>query len=122
MVAFAAFAWLFVVTALVLRRQYGLLRRRAVGATLVAVGVSLAILAGVVAVIGPERALTIWNDQLALLPWGLSRILGITVYLGIPPETAAVATAFGLALTATGALVCLGRGSTVDGEAQTASG
>ncbi|MFC7485106.1 hypothetical protein ACFQX7_40615 [Luedemannella flava] len=36
-----------------------------------------------VATIGLERALTVWNDQLALLPWGLSRILGITVHLGI---------------------------------------
>jgi hypothetical protein len=121
-VAFAAFAWLFVATALVLRRRYGLLRRRAVGATLVAVGVSLALLAGMVAVIGLERALTIWNDQLALLPWGLSRILGITVYLGIPTETAAVASGFGAALMAIGALACLGWRSTVDGGAQTTSG
>ena len=36
------------------------------------------------AAVGLEDALTVWNDQLALLPWGLSRILGITVYLGIP--------------------------------------
>ncbi len=36
------------------------------------------------AVVGLEDALTVWNDQLALLPWGLSRILGITTYLGIP--------------------------------------
>ena len=39
---------------------------------------------GLLGAIGLEDALTTWNDQLALLPWGLSRILGITVYLGIP--------------------------------------
>ena len=31
-----------------------------------------------------------WNDQLALLPWGMSRILGITVYLGHPDGAAVV--------------------------------
>ena len=41
----------------------------------------------VVAAIGLEAALTAWNDQMALLPWGLSRILGITVYLDIPADT-----------------------------------
>ncbi len=45
--------------------------------TLLAVG-------GLLASVGLEDALTVWNDQLALLPWGLSRILGITTYLGIP--------------------------------------
>ena len=45
------------------------------------------LIAVLVAAIGLEQALTVWNDQLALLPWGLSRILGITVYLGIPAET-----------------------------------
>jgi len=42
------------------------------------------VLAAAVGTIGLQRALTTWNDQMALLPWGLSRILGITVYLGIP--------------------------------------
>ncbi|GAB2570241.1 hypothetical protein Aab01nite_06360 [Paractinoplanes abujensis] len=36
--------------------------------------------------LGLERALTVWNDQLALLPWGPHRILGIVTYLGIPPS------------------------------------
>jgi hypothetical protein len=60
-------------------------------------------LAGLVAVIGLERALTIWNDQMALLPWGLSRILGITVYLGIPAYLPAVALVFGGVLAVAGA-------------------
>ena len=30
-----------------------------------------------------------WNDEMGLLPWGLARILGITVYLDIPADTAA---------------------------------
>jgi hypothetical protein len=77
------------------RNGYARTRRLAAGRVLVAAGL--------------ERALTSWNDQLALLPWGLSRILGITVYLEIPaslPIVAAVAggglVLLGFALLATG--------------------
>jgi hypothetical protein len=106
-IAFAAFGWLFVVTTLVLRQRYGFLRRRAASAALVGAGTALAVLAGLVAVIGLERALTIWNDQLALLPWGLSRILGITVYLGIPNDVPLYALAVGLGLVLLGALLAI---------------
>jgi hypothetical protein len=108
-VAFAAFGWLFVATAQVLRERYGLPRRRAVGMTLAAFGVSLAACAGLVAAIGLERALTIWNDQMALLPWGLSRILGITVYLGIPPSLPQIVAAAGVFVAAAGGLLSIGR-------------
>ena len=57
-----------------------------------------------------EKALTIWNDQMALLPWGLARILGITVFLDLPPALPKVATASGAALLAAGvALAARGR-------------
>ncbi|KQT02482.1 hypothetical protein [Cellulomonas sp. Leaf395] len=109
-VAFAAFCWLFVVVALVLRRAYGLGTVRSLGATLVAGGLALAVVAGVVAAVGLERALTVWNDQMALLPWGLSRILGITVHLGIPPSSATVLAVVGLVVAAVGTgLTLLGR-------------
>ena len=55
---------------------------------LAAVGAGLAIPATVVAAIGLETALSAWNDEMGLLPWGLARILGITVYLEIPADTA----------------------------------
>jgi hypothetical protein len=106
-IAFAAFGWLFVVTAVVLRQPYGLLRRRAAAAALVGAGTALALLAGLVVIIGLARALTIWNDQMALLPWGLSRILGITVYLGIPTDVPNYALAAGLALVLLGGLLAL---------------
>ncbi|MGB0101013.1 MAG: hypothetical protein WBP61_12110 [Nocardioides sp.] len=48
-----------------------------VGAVLLAIGVLLE-------TVGLERSLSTWNDQLSLLPWGLARILGLAVYLGIP--------------------------------------
>lgn len=104
-VAFAAFCWLFVATAVILRHRYGLRRRGAVGLTLTAVGVPLGVLSGLVAVIGLERALTVWNDQLALLPWGLSRILGITVYLGIPADLPGYAAGVGVTLAVVGLLL-----------------
>jgi hypothetical protein len=104
-VGFAAFGWLFVATGLALRRRYGLTRRRVAGALLAAAGVPLAVLGGLVATIGLERALTVWNDQLALLPWGLSRILGITVYLGIPSGLATWTAVAGAVLLALGVLL-----------------
>jgi hypothetical protein len=108
-VAFAAFAWLFAAVALVLRDRYSLPRRRAAAVVLAATGVPLTLLAGLVAAVGLERALTVWNDQMALLPWGLSRILGITVHLGIPASLPAAAAAAGAALIALAALLSLRR-------------
>ncbi|WP_192580130.1 hypothetical protein [Micromonospora sp. ALFpr18c] len=108
-VAFAAFCWLFVVVAVVLRDRYGLRRASAVALTLTAVGVPLGVLSALVSIVGLERALTVWNDQLALLPWGRSRILGITVHLGIPAQLPAYAAAAGIAVAAAGLLLSLGR-------------
>lgn len=108
-VAFAAFCWLFVATAVVLRDRYGLLRRRAVGLTLAAMGVPLGLIGGLIAAVGLERALTVWNDQMALLPWGLSRIMGLTVHLGIPGDLPAYVAFAGLALTTGGLLLSIGR-------------
>ncbi|MER6592177.1 hypothetical protein ABT214_10045 [Micromonospora purpureochromogenes] len=50
-----------------------------------------------------------WNDQMALLPWGLSRILGITVHLGIPAGLPGYAAVAGAALTAAGLLLSINR-------------
>jgi hypothetical protein len=102
-VAFAAFCWVFVAAWFVLRDAYRLPLRRAAGRLLLALGVPLALLAGLVSAFGLEQALTWWNDQMVLLPWGLHRILGITVYLGIPPVLPVLATLAGLAVAAAGA-------------------
>jgi hypothetical protein len=102
-VAFAAFLALFVTVHSVLRTAYGLNRRRAAGRVLFAAGVPLAVLGGLVGLLGLEYAMTVWNDQLALLPWGLSRILGITVYLEIPAALPRYVAAAGGALIVAGA-------------------
>lgn len=101
--AFAAFIWTFVAAGWALGVRVG--SRRATGAVLAAVGLGLAIPATIVAIIGLEQALTVWNDQMGLLPWGLARILGITTYLEIPEDTAWYAAAFGALLLLVGLLL-----------------
>ncbi|MBB4910823.1 hypothetical protein [Actinophytocola algeriensis] len=102
-VAFAAFLGVFVVAYRALRTGMG--GRAAAGRVLIAAGAPPLVLGGLVAVLGLERALTMWNDQLALLPWGLSRILGITVHLEIPAVLPAVVTAAGAAFVLAGVLI-----------------
>ncbi|HRY08832.1 MAG: hypothetical protein H6526_02685 [Actinobacteria bacterium] len=84
--SFALFLWLFWVTYVVMRTAYGCGRLRATGRVLVAVSVPMLFLGALMQWSGLESALTAFNDQMALLPLGLSRILGITVHLGIPTE------------------------------------
>ncbi len=103
--AFAAFLWAFVAAGWALAGRLG--ARRATGAVLAAVGAGLAVPAAIVGAVGLEQALTVWNDQLGLLPWGLARILGITTYLEIPDDTAWWAAAFGAALLVAGVLLAL---------------
>ncbi len=82
----AAFLWLFWVTYAVLRTAFGFGRIRAFARVLVGVGVPMAGLGAIMTWSGMETALTTFNNQMALLPMGLSKILGITVHLGIPTE------------------------------------
>ncbi|MFN8148916.1 MAG: hypothetical protein U0R76_15830 [Candidatus Nanopelagicales bacterium] len=105
--AFAAFLWVLVVAWVAVRYAYGVTRRGAWGRLLVACGAPLLVLGGLVTAIGLETALTAWNDQMALLPWGLSRILGITVYLGIPTELPAYVAALGGLLALVGGALWL---------------
>lgn len=81
-VSFVLFGWVLACLVWSLAGSTG--RRRAAAVCLAVVGAAMAAIGALVGAIGLEDAMTTWNDQLALLPWGLSRILGITVYLGIP--------------------------------------
>ncbi len=104
-VAFALFCWLFVAAGWALAGVLG--GRRATGAVLTGVGFGLGGAALFVASYGLERALTLWNDQMGLLPWGLARILGITTYLEIPPATAWWAAAVGAIVLVVGLVLRL---------------
>ncbi|CAN5339357.1 hypothetical protein BH11ACT5_BH11ACT5_08600 [soil metagenome] len=103
--AFALFLWLIVAAGWAAAVQLG--ARRAWGVALAGVGLVLAAIGGFIGAVGLEHALTVWNDQLGLLPWGLSRILGITVYLDIPADTAWYAAAFGGVLLVAGLALAL---------------
>lgn len=81
-VSFVLFGWVLACLVWSLAGSTG--RRRAAAACLAVVGAAMLAIGLLVGAVGLEDAMTTWNDQLALLPWGLSRILGITVYLGIP--------------------------------------
>lgn len=109
--AFALFVWVFVAAGWALSTQFG--ARRATGVVLTGVGAGLAVPAAVVAFIGLEQALTLWNDEMGLLPWGLARILGITVYLDIPAESAWYAAGLGAVIAVGGVLLALPRRSRV---------
>ncbi|MBL7257624.1 hypothetical protein [Paractinoplanes lichenicola] len=101
-IGFALFAWLFVATAAVLRTAYDWSRPRALGAVTLAAGLPVLFLGALLWSLGLERSLTVWNDQLALLPWGLHRILGIVTYLDIPTSLPLWLTALGATLTLLG--------------------
>ena len=73
-ISFAVFLWLFWVTYLVLRSAYGWGRLAALGRVLVGVAVPMVALGALMMWSGLESALTTFNDQMALLPLGLSRI------------------------------------------------
>ncbi len=100
---FAAFLWTFVAAGWALAARLG--GRRATGVVLASAGAGLAVPAAIVAIIGLEQALTVWNDQLGLLPWGLTRILGID--LELPDAAAWWVAAAGAALLAVGLLLAL---------------
>ena len=104
-VAFAAFGWVIVAAAWALATQIG--GRRATGVVIAGVGIVLAVFGALIGAIGLEAALTAWNDQMALLPWGLSRILGITVYLDVPADTAWIAAGAGAVLAIAGTALAL---------------
>ncbi|MCD2443311.1 hypothetical protein LQ757_13595 [Agromyces sp. SYSU K20354] len=106
-VAFAAFGWVIVAAAWALATQIG--GRRAAGVVIAGVGIVLATFGALIGVIGVEAALTAWNDQMALVPWGLSRILGIAVYLDVPADAAWYAAVAGAVLALAGTALALPR-------------
>jgi hypothetical protein len=96
-VSFVLFGW--VLACLVWSLAVSVGRRRAAAVSVGVVGAALLAVGGLLAVVGLEDAMTTWNDQLALLPWGLSRILGITTYLGIPTSLPTYVLGLGAVLT-----------------------
>ncbi|MDX1613377.1 MAG: hypothetical protein R3300_03645 [Candidatus Promineifilaceae bacterium] len=87
--------WLIFALVAAQRRAYDRSLPAALGALLLAYGLPLALVGAIVDVWGLDPALTAFNDQMAILPLGLSRILGITTHLDIPGDLALFAAAGG---------------------------
>lgn len=68
-------------------------------------GVQLIVGATIVLCAGFEKTLTAFNDELLVLPGGLSRILGITTHLNIPVELPVWVLYTGIVLAVVGALL-----------------
>lgn len=99
-VAVALYIWMLVAAGWAMTAGMG--HRRAAGVVLAAAGAGLAVPAAVVGAAGLERALTMWNDQLGLVPWGLSRFLKVADRLEVPASAPWFVFALALAVTAVG--------------------
>lgn len=75
-------------------------RRGATSLGLAAAAAPLLWLGGLAVIVGQERLLTGLNDEMQVVPGGLSRILGLTVHLGVPPQLPLVAVSLGALLAA----------------------
>jgi hypothetical protein len=106
----ALLVWLAVAVVTTLRRAAGGGVLAGCGGLLVAAGATVAAVGAVPGVAGLERMLTAINDELAVLPLGLSRILGITVHLGIPTALPGWMVAAGANLSALGVVLLWGGG------------
>ncbi len=106
-VAFVLAGWVLAALVWSLAAHVG--RRRAVATVVATIGAVLLLLGGLLLVVGLEDALTVWNDQMALLPWGMARILGITTFLGIPTALASWVALVGGSLALCGLAVGLPR-------------
>jgi MFS family permease len=102
---FAAAGWVAVVAHGALRSACGCGAAGAAGRLMIAYGVPLVCLGALLQGVGLERALTLVNNQLAVLPMGLSVILGITTHLDIPLALPAYLVAAGAVLSLLGFVV-----------------
>jgi hypothetical protein len=77
---------------------------KSIGIMLLVQGILFSAGGGVASFFGFEKTLTVLNDELMLLPGGLSRILGITTHLEIPTNIPTVVMYLGLVLVALGSI------------------
>jgi hypothetical protein len=99
-------AWLLAAV-FVRQRALGWPARTAVGSILLALGAPLLILATLLQGFGLERALTALNNEMAILPRGLSLTLGISTHLNIPSQLPLQLISLGIVLLSIGAFLLL---------------
>ena len=101
----AAIVWMFFVLYAVQRAALDRSVPQTLGNLSLAVGTVFLVMGLVPAPAGLENTLTAINDEMAVLPLGLSRILGITTHLGIPQELPVYLMAAGAVFMALGGLL-----------------
>ena len=78
------FFWTYYVLFKRSRSFFNMSRLKASATLFLIQGIQMAVGAVIIRSIGFEKTLTIFNDEMLVLPGGLSRILGITTHLNIP--------------------------------------
>lgn len=78
--------WAYVVLYASGRKLFQQTRASIISIMVIIQGIQLALLGAVSHLATLEKSLTAVNDELAILPGGLSRILGITTHLNIPTD------------------------------------
>lgn len=90
------------------RKTFKMSRKKSIANILLIQGIQLIAGALLVLCAGFEKTLTVFNDELIVLPGGLSRILGITTHLNIPLDLPLWILYTGIAITAIGFVLSLG--------------
>lgn len=97
--------WSYVVFYAVIRKSFKFTRAAALSIILLIQGIQFILLGAVSHLATLEKSLTVINDELLVLPGGLSRIMGITTHLDIPTEIPIYLLYLGIVLTALGVIL-----------------
>ncbi|RLD68944.1 MAG: hypothetical protein DRI95_01545 [Bacteroidetes bacterium] len=90
-----------------LRKLFNKTRLQSIAQILIIQGIQFLALGTASFVASLEKSLTVINDELVVLPGGLSRILGITTHLGIPKSIPENLIIIGISLTIIGIVLSL---------------
>ncbi len=99
--------WTYYVFFVSSKKVFGLSTLKTLAAICLIQGIQLIAGALIVITAGFEKTLTAFNDELLVLPGGLSRILGITTHLNIPVELPVWVLYKGIALSVLGIILIL---------------
>jgi hypothetical protein len=102
MLCIAGFLWLFFALYAVSKNAYKAMAVDVIGNFFVALGAVLVFNGILTGVIGLETFLTAINNQMAVLPLSLSKVLGITTHLNMNPSLPTYGAACGVVLACGG--------------------
>jgi hypothetical protein len=88
-------AWVFFVLYMMLRSVYRRTVRETLGILIVAIGVSICLIGIIGMWLGFDNAVAALNQDMAILPFVLSKIFGVAAHLGIPSNLPTILTLVG---------------------------